>query len=160
AALVAARRWYGEWFAPYPYRELRLSEFPGLATYAQGPPNYISFSEGIGFLTKSEPKADAAFWITAHESAHQWWPCLALPGDRPLIYDRGGWAFWMLHRLIGREASLAGLREYLATYRDSRDHPLIEEYLAVMRKHAPDPVAFDAYVKQWFLGTVVPQYLI
>ena len=29
-----------------------------------------------------------------------------------------------------------------------------------MRRHAPDPVAFDAFVKQWFFGTVVPQYLI
>ena len=39
--------------------------------------------ENIGFLTKSEPKANAAFWITAHEAAHQWWPCMAMPGDGP-----------------------------------------------------------------------------
>jgi hypothetical protein len=84
----------------------------------------------------------------------------SLPGDRRIIYDRGGWAFWMLHERMGRDASLAGLREYLATYRDSRDHPLIEEYLAVMRRHAPDPAVFDAFVRQWFFGTVVPQYQI
>jgi hypothetical protein len=48
----------------------------------------------------------------------------------------------------------------MAMYRDSRDHPLLEEYLAVMRRHAPDPAAFDAYVKQWFFGTVVPQYQV
>ena len=221
-ALEGARRWYGEWFAPYPWKELRLSEFPGLAVYAQGPPTNISFSENIGFLTRSAPKANASFWITAHEAAHQWWPCMAMPGkgpgsdvlseglahfstillteqvkgeeqrmafckeienryadarqretERPLvkidgslkgdntvIYDRGGWVFWMLHRLMGREASLAAHREYLETYRDSQDHPLIEEYLAIMRRHAPDPAAFDAYVKEWFFGTVVPQYLI
>jgi len=221
-ALAAARRWYGEWFAPYPWKELRLSEFPGLDTYAQGPPTNITFSENIGFLTKSEPKANAAFWITAHESAHQWWPCMAMPGDGPggevlsegmahfstillteqargleqriafckqiedrygntrqsdserplvkvdgslpgdnrIIYDRGGFVFWMLHQLMGRDANLAAHREYLRTYRDSQDHPLLEEYLAIMRKHAPDPAAFDAFVKQWFFGTVVPQYLI
>lgn len=221
-ALAAARRWYGEWFAPYPWKELKLSEFPGLASYAQGPPTNITFSENIGFLTKSEPKANAAFWITAHESAHQWWPCMAMPGDGPggdvlsegmahfstillteqvrgleqrmafcksiedrygntrqrdserplvkvdgslpgdrrIIYDRGGFVFWMLHQLMGRDASLAGLREYLRTYRDSVDHPLIEEYLAVMRRHASDPAAFDVFVKQWFFGTVVPQYLV
>lgn len=221
-ALVAARRWYGEWFAPYPWKELRLSEFPGLATYAQGPPTNITFSENIGFLTKSEPKANSAFWITAHESAHQWWPCMAMPGEgpgsdvlsegmahfstillteqqrgleqrmafckqiedryanarrkddeRPLVkvdgslpgereatYNRGGWAFWMLFRLMGRENGLAGLRDYMATYRDNPDHPLIEEFLAVMRRHAPDPVAFDAFTQQWFFGTVMPQYLI
>src|SRR5204863_5972627 len=50
--------------------------------------------------------------------------------------------------------------EYLETYRDNPDHPLIEDYLTVMRRHAPDTAAFDAYVKQWFYGTVVPQYLI
>jgi ABC-2 type transport system permease protein len=221
-ALEGARRWYGEWFAPYPWKELRLSEFPGLATYAQGPPTNISFSEQIGFLTKSEPKANAAFWVTAHEAAHQWWPCIAMSGDGPggdvlseglahfstillteqvkgeeqrmafckqiedryansrqqdserplvkvdgelpadqrIIYDRGGWAFWMLHRLMGREANLAAHREYLETYRDNRDHPLIEDYLAIMRRHAPDTAAFDDYVRQWFLGTVVPQFLI
>lgn len=220
--LAAARRWYGEWFAPYPWHELRLSEFPGLATYAQGSPTNITFSEDIGFLTKSEPKANAAFWITAHEAAHQWWPGMAmpgegpggevlsegmahfstillteqvrgleqrmafcrqiedrydntrqrdserplvkvdgsLPGDRRIIYDRGGYVFWMLHRLMGREANLAAHREYMSLYRDSEDHPLIEEYLAVMRRHAPNPSAFDAFVKQWFFSTVVPQYLI
>jgi ABC-type Na+ efflux pump permease subunit len=221
-ALVAARRWYGEWFAPFPWKELRLSEFPGMASYAQGPPTNITFSENIGFLTKSEPKANAPFWITAHEAAHQWWPCMAmpaegpggdvlsegmahfstillteqargleqriafcrsiedqydntrqrdserplvevdgsLPGDHRLIYDRGGFAFWMLHRLMGREVNLAAHREYLQTWRDTQDHPLIQDYLATMRRHAPDTTAFDGFVKQWFYTTVVPQYLI
>lgn len=221
-ALVAARRWYGQWFAPYPYQELRLSEFPGLATYAQAPPTNITFSENIGFLTRSEGKANAAFWIAAHEAAHQWWPLLAMPadgpggdvlsegmahfsailltgkargleqrmafsrqiedhyansrrkdGERPLvqidgslpgeraaIYDRGGWVFWMLFNLMGEKAGLAGLRDYIATYRDSRDHPLIEEFLAVMRRHAPNRAAFDAFTAQWIFGTVMPQYQV
>jgi ABC-type transport system involved in multi-copper enzyme maturation permease subunit len=222
-ALAGAKRYYGEWFAPYPWKELRVSEFPGLAIYAQGSPTNITFSENIGFLTKSEPKANAAFCITAHEAAHQWWPGMAMPGEGPggevlsegmahfstillteqvrgleqriafcnsveerygdtrqkdserplvevdgslpgdqrIIYDRGGFAFWMLHRLIGRENSLAGLKEYMATWRNAEhDHPLIQDYLAVMRRHAPDTTAFDAYVKQWFYGTVVPQYLV
>ena len=29
-----------------------------------------------------------------------------------------------------------------------------------MRRHAPDTIAFDVYVKQWFYSVVVPQYLI
>ncbi|MEO6463806.1 MAG: hypothetical protein ABIP29_12100 [Candidatus Eisenbacteria bacterium] len=221
-ALVAARRWYGEWFAPYPYKELRLSEFPGLATYAQAPPTNITFSENIGFLTRSEGKANAAFWIAAHEAAHQWWPLLAMPaegpggdvlsegmahfsailltgkvrgleqrmafsrqiedhyansrrkdGERPLVqldgslpgeraamYDRGGWVFWMLFNLMGEKAGQAGLRDYIATYRVSKDHPLIEEFLAVMRRHAPNPAAFDAFAAQWVFGSVVPQYQV
>lgn len=195
-ALEGARRWYGEWFAPFPWRELRLTEFAAMATYAQGSPGNITFSEGIGFLSKSEPKANAAFWITAHEAAHQWWPNIAmtgdgpggdvlsegrshfstillieqvkgleqrmafckqiedgygnirrrdaerpmvkvngeLPGDRRIIYDKGGWVLWMLFQQMGREAGLAAQRDYLETYRDSRDHP---RTAGLSRGHAP-----------------------
>ncbi|HEX9940792.1 MAG TPA: ABC transporter permease subunit [Thermoanaerobaculia bacterium] len=82
-ALDAARRWYSQWFQPFPWRELKLSEFPNLATYAQGFPTDITFSEGIGFLTKSDVKTDAVFLVTAHESAHQWWGNLLTPGKGP-----------------------------------------------------------------------------
>ncbi|MEO5617474.1 MAG: hypothetical protein ABIS67_06855 [Candidatus Eisenbacteria bacterium] len=221
-ALEGARRWYGEWFAPFPWRELRLTEFAAMASYAQGSPGNITFSEGIGFLTRSEPKANAAFWITAHEAAHQWWPNMAmtgegpggdvlsegmshfstillteqvkgleqrmafcrqiedgygnirrrdserpmvkvngeLPGDRRIIYDKGGWVLWMLFQQMGREAGFAAQRDYLETYRDSRDHALLPDYLAIMRKHAADTTAFDAFVKQWFYEVVVSQYFV
>lgn len=221
-ALQGARRWYGEWFAPFPWRTLRLSEFAGLAGYAQGSPGNITFSENIGFLTQSKPEANAAFWVTAHESAHQWWPNMAmagegpggdvlsegmahfstillteqvkgleqrmefcknietnygrtrrsnserplvkvngeLPGDGRIIYSKGGWALWMLFQLMGRDAGFAAQKDYMATYRDSRDHPVLQDYLAVMRRHAADTTAFDAYVKQWFYGVVIPQYQV
>src|SRR5262249_40865304 len=82
-ALDAARRHYSEWFCPFPWRELKLSEFPNLASYAQGFPTNITFSEGIGFLTKSTPEIHGAFEITAHESAHQWWGNILVPGKGP-----------------------------------------------------------------------------
>lgn len=82
-ALNAARRWYSAWFRPFPWRELKLSEFPALASYAQGFPTDITFSEGIGFLTKGDVKTDAVFIVTAHESAHQWWGNLLTPGEGP-----------------------------------------------------------------------------
>lgn len=82
-ALDAARRYYSEWFKPFPWKELKLSEFPNLATYAQGFPTDITFSEGIGFLTESDVKTDAVFMVTAHESAHQWWGNLLTPGKGP-----------------------------------------------------------------------------
>ena len=82
-ALDGARRHYSEWFRPYPWKELKLSEFPNLETYAQGFPTNITFSEGIGFLTKSDPKTEVAFLVTAHEAAHQWWGNLIVPGKGP-----------------------------------------------------------------------------
>lgn len=81
--LNAARRHYSEWFQPFPWKELKLSEFPALAGYAQGFPTDITFSEAIGFLTKSDVKTDAVFLVTAHESAHQWWGNLLTPGKGP-----------------------------------------------------------------------------
>ncbi len=82
-AMDNARRYYGEWFGEFPWKELRVSEFPALATYAQGFPTNITFSEGIGFLTKSEPKTNLAFLVTAHEIAHQWWGNMLTPGAGP-----------------------------------------------------------------------------
>ncbi len=82
-ALNASRRWYGEWFGTYPWKTLKITEFPALAGYAQGFPTNISFSEGIGFLTKSEPKTNLAFMVSAHEIAHQWWGNMLQPGNGP-----------------------------------------------------------------------------
>jgi ABC-2 type transport system permease protein len=133
-ALDAARNRYSAWFGPYPWENLRVTQFPGLASYAQGFPGNITFSEDIGFMTvpmrsaKSEavdPDAggdlvasadrgeerpgaagadesdgstasdvgarasereediDLAFYIVAHESGHQWWGNIVMPGKGP-----------------------------------------------------------------------------
>jgi len=220
SALDAARRFYSEWFYPYPWRELKLSEFPNLATYAQGFATDITFSEGIGFLTKSDPKANAAFVVTAHEAAHQWWGNLLTPGkgpggnilsegmshfstillceqvkglrqriefckrieesyndtrvkdsEKPMVkidgsrpgdttvtYDKGGWVFWMLLQHMGRENALKGMREFIKRYRLNPDHPVLQDFIAVMRPFATDATSYDAFVKQWFYETTVPEY--
>jgi len=83
-ALDAAREHYSRWFHPYPWNELKISQFPGLGAYAQGFPTNITFSEAIGFLTEDEEDvADAPFLVTAHESAHQWWGNMLCPGRGP-----------------------------------------------------------------------------
>jgi len=56
---------------------------PVSAGYAQGSSGNITFSEAIGFLTRSTKDAKAAFWVAAHESAHQWWPNMAMSGYGP-----------------------------------------------------------------------------
>jgi hypothetical protein len=64
----------------------------------------------------------------------------------------------MLLEHMGRERNLAGIREFIATYRDGPDYPLIEDFLAVLRKHAADPAAFDIFATQWFLRVLVPEF--
>src|SRR5262249_36570958 len=78
-ALEAAREHYAEWYGPYPWKELRLSEFPALAGYAQGLATNVVFDEGM-MLSRRDADGDAAFIITAHEAAHQWWGNRLLPG--------------------------------------------------------------------------------
>ncbi len=218
--LDAARTHYSEWFYPYPWRDLRLNEFPGIANYAQGFPSNITFSENIGFLTRSNPKAKAAFVVTAHEAAHQWWGNILLPGEGPggnilsegmahystillmervkgeaariefckrieerygdgrrvdsekalvwidgtkggdttVTYDKGGWVFWMLRNLMGTEASDAGVRDFIGQYAANLDHPVLQDFVRVLRSHAPDTTAYDEFTKQWFFEVVAPEY--
>jgi hypothetical protein len=220
SALQGARTYYAQWFHPYPWKELKLSEFSGLSTYAQGFPTNITFSESIGFLTREEKIGNAAFSITAHEAAHQWWGNMltpgkgpggdllsegmshfstillidqvkglspriefckrieesygeerqvdseramvkidgSKPGDTTVTYDKMGWVMWMLLQQMGREELLRGLHDFQTAYDDNPDHPVLQDLTAFLRPYAADPVAYDAFVKQWFFEVVVPEY--
>lgn len=67
--------YYSKYFSPYQYNHLRIVEFPRYRTFAQSLPGMIPFSEAIGFVMDidDEKDVDMAFYITAHEVAHQWW---------------------------------------------------------------------------------------
>jgi ABC-2 type transport system permease protein len=222
AGLDGARRWYAEWFGPYPWRDLRLNEFPAVAQYARGNATNIFFSEGVGFLAVPGGLRDAAFTITAHEAAHQWWGHILAAGEGPggivlaegaahfstmllleqvrgpaariafatdiegeygeqrspgtekalaeatqfrgsdtvVIYDKGGWAFWMLLQQMGREAFLAGARNFIARYHLAAGHPVIQHFVAAMRPYAADKGGFDAVSRQWFFERVIPEYRV
>ena len=220
--LDAARKYYSEWFLPYPWRELKLSEFPALAGYAQGFGTNITFSENIGFLTKNDAKTNATALVTAHEAAHQWWGNILTPADGPggdfisegmahfstlllfeqlkgprgrmefakgiesrygdrrrpdderpmydidgshdsdetVTYDRGGWVFWMLYDYLGHERALQGYQNFIRTWSVSRDHPALQDLVAALRPYAADPVAYDAFVKQWFEEKAMPEFRV
>ena len=215
ATLDAARRYYSEWFHPFPWSVLKLSEMPAFSGGAQGFPTNITFSEEMGFLTQRDPRSHLGFMVVAHEAAHQWWGNLLGPGrgpggnmlsegmshysttllheqvygDRYRIeftkrmeedyvrrrrvdteramarseggfYNKGAWAMWMLQQEMGRENILAGLRAFIAKYRENPDHPVIPDMLAVLRDFAPDTVAFDALTGQWFFEVVLPEYAL
>ncbi len=67
--------YYSTNFSPYQYQQMRIMEFPRYAEFAQSFPNTVPFSESIGFMLdiNDETDVDMAFYITAHELAHQWW---------------------------------------------------------------------------------------
>lgn len=73
-AMKHSLTYYGTHFSPYQYRQMRIMEFPRYATFAQSFANTVPFSEGIGFIMDiGEDDVDIAYYITAHEMAHQWW---------------------------------------------------------------------------------------
>lgn len=124
-ALVAAKRHFSEWFHPYPWKELKVSEFPNMAGYAQGFPTNITFSEGIGFLTKSDDRSRAAFMVTAHEAAHQWWGNLVTPGRGPggniLSEGMSHYSTLLLHEeVLGEQARIEFAKRIEERYNDGR----------------------------------------
>lgn len=223
--LDSARRYYSQWFGPYVWKELRISEFPAYGLYARGNPTNIFFSEGIGFLTKDSMDQPAqfglsAFGVTAHEAAHQWWGHMLSPGEGPggivlaegmahfatlclfeqvqgdevrrimskqmeayygetravsserplskstffrdadqtVIYDKGGWVFWMMRNLLGRDPMYAGLTTFIQKWHRGPDHPVLEDFVAHMKTFARDPEAYDHFTQQWFFDVVMPEY--
>ena len=63
-------------FSPFQFHQLRIIEFPGYGTFAESFANTIPFSESIGFITKVSDKpgtVNLPFYVTAHETGHQWW---------------------------------------------------------------------------------------
>ena len=73
-SMKASLDYYSKNFSPYQYEQLRIMEFPRYAQYAQSFPGTIPFSESIGFVLDidDEKDVDMAFYVTAHEIAHQW----------------------------------------------------------------------------------------
>ncbi len=73
-AMKKSLQYYSANFSPYQYRQMRIMEFPRYASFAQSFANTVPFSEGIGFILNiKEDDVDMAYYVTAHEMAHQWW---------------------------------------------------------------------------------------
>lgn len=74
ASMKASLDYNSAQFGPYQFRELRVVEFPRYLSFARAYPHTIAFSEGSAFLTRVEAgDVDRTFFVTAHETAHQWW---------------------------------------------------------------------------------------
>ncbi|MEW6747537.1 MAG: M1 family aminopeptidase, partial [Planctomycetota bacterium] len=134
-ALDRSRRFYSALFSAYPFRELRIVEFPKLAAFAMGHPTLIPFSEAIGFLTKADDGiSNINFMVTAHEAAHQWWGTIVTPARVPgAAFLTEGLAHFstllMEERFNGRVAArnrrLRFEREYLGGRHADVERPIV-----------------------------------
>ncbi len=83
ASLESSLEYYRENFGPYQFDQVRITEFPAYAGFAQAFANTIPFSELIGFVADHrDPRGvDYVELVTAHEVAHQWWAHQVLAGN-------------------------------------------------------------------------------
>lgn len=69
-----ALSYFSENFGEYQHRQLRIIEFPRYSSFAQSFANTVPYSEEIGFMLDMKPEdIDMNYYVTAHETAHQWW---------------------------------------------------------------------------------------
>jgi ABC-2 type transport system permease protein len=68
--------YYSNNFGAYPFKQLRIVEFPRYMDGAQGFANTLTFSEARDFIAAPESGKGSSmncFFTVAHEVAHQWW---------------------------------------------------------------------------------------
>jgi hypothetical protein len=69
------------------------------------------------------------------------------------MYNRGGVILYMLHRLLGEERMLAGIREYVERFSFQDDHPTMTDFMALYEGLYPEIAPFfDQFVR----GKAIP----
>ena len=82
AAMKDALAFCSKHFGPYQFRQLRIVEFPGYATYAQTFPGTIPYSHRFMLQDLRKPSdLDYVTYVTAHETSHEWWAHQAIGAD-------------------------------------------------------------------------------
>ncbi len=79
----ASLAYYEKNFGPYQFKQYRIIEYPRYRQFAESLANTVPFSEAIGFIDRVEKPDDIdfAYFVTAHEFAHQWWGHQLLGGN-------------------------------------------------------------------------------
>ncbi len=121
-------------FSPYQFRQFRIIEFPGYASFAQAFANTIPYSENIGFTSDvNDPdEIDIVTYVTAHELAHQWWAHQVLGADQQgqtvLSETLSQYsALMVMERLYGPDKIRRFLKRELDTYLQNRGAGGIDE---------------------------------
>jgi ABC-type transport system involved in multi-copper enzyme maturation permease subunit len=133
-AMKRSLDYYQANFSPYQFRQARIIEFPGYATFAQAFANTIPYSEAIGFTAdpNKPDKIDFATYVTAHEMAHQWWAHQVIGADMQgstvLSETLSQYsALLVMEQIYGPEGIRKFLRNELDDYLSARGGQAVEE---------------------------------
>jgi ABC-2 type transport system permease protein len=126
---------FSERFSPFQFKQARILEFPGYASFAQSFANTIPYSETIGFIfnhAASPEKIDMVTYVTAHEIAHQWWAHQVIPSDQQgatmMVESFAQYsALLVMEQMYGRDQVRRFLKYELDRYLRSRGGEVIEE---------------------------------
>ena len=90
-------------FSPYPYRQIRLVEYPSKPYWLQmtAHSSLITYAEGFSFVRPEDDprKIDFPFAVVAHEVGHQWWGHRLAPAaveGAPFLAESLAWYSGML----------------------------------------------------------------
>ena len=131
-------------FSPFQFRQMRILEFPGYASFAQAFANTVPYSEDIGFLNRFEEsdasvsdRIDLVTYVTAHEVAHQWWAHQLIGADMQgstMLSETFAQysALLVMEEMYGPDQVRRFLRYELDRYLRARGGEVIEE-LPLMR---------------------------
>ncbi|HVI34009.1 ABC transporter permease/M1 family aminopeptidase [Phenylobacterium sp.] len=148
-ALQVGLDYYQTEFSPYQFRQARILEFPGYATFAQAFANTMPYSEAIGFIAdnRDKEKVDFVTYVTAHELGHQWWAHQVIGADM-----QGGTmlsetlasysALKVMERIHGPDGIRRFLKRELDNYLRRRGGEVVEE-LPLIRVENQDYIHYQ-----------------
>ena len=131
--------YYSANFSPYQFDYARVLEFPAYASFAQAFAGTMPYSEALGFIAdnRKAENIDYAYYVTAHEVAHQWWAHQVIGSDQ-----QGGTmtsetlaqysALMVMKKTYGEDQIRRFLRFELDAYLRARGGEALEE-LPLMR---------------------------
>ncbi|CAA9263626.1 MAG: putative membrane protein [uncultured Chthoniobacterales bacterium] len=131
-------------FGPYQFEQLRITEFPAYAKFAQSFANTIPYSEAVGFVADVERSdgIDYVTYVTAHEAAHQWWAHQVIgaqmQGSTLLTETLAQYsALMVMKRLYGENKIRQFLKFELDRYLTGRGEEAVEELPLVRVENQP-----------------------
>ena len=153
AAHEVAHQWWGHLVSPSfePGADVLVEAMANYATVRlldveKGPEARDSFLEWMEERYMAERRVDRELPLS--ESI------LGSSDAETVVYNKGALVLWQMHQYLGAARMDAAMQAFIEQYAAHTGmRPGLDDFLAVVRGHAEDPVGFDAFVTEWIEST-------